>query len=104
MTTLREKTIDVSNMTENDKIIRNISGDTLSFQVDDNMTITLKGRHIGMKSDNYYNLGVINLTTLTKEEQISAAGLYSTIIEGVDEVKLEITGTSGKIHWKELGD
>lgn len=101
--TLRDKTIDVSKMTNADKVIKGVRGSTLSLQVDGNVNLTLKGSHENFESSQYYTIGVINMTTMAKATSITGAGLYLAIIEGLDEIVLDISGT-GIVHWKELGD
>lgn len=100
---LRDKTINTSNITDSDKIIKGVRGSTLSIQVDGNVNLTLKGSHENFISSQYYTIGVVNMTTMQKMTSITGAGLYLVIIEGLDEIILEISGT-GIIHWKELGD
>lgn len=101
--TLRDKTIDISKMTNVDKVIKGVRGSILSLQVDGNVNLTLKGSHENFVSDKYYPISVINMTTMEKATSITEKGLYLAIIEGLDEIVLDISGT-GTIHWKELGD
>lgn len=98
---LREQTIDTDKMTENDKSIKNVFGDVLTIQVDGSAELTITGKNTEL--DDYYDIGLVNMTTLSKESSISSPGYYMAIITGLDDIKLDITG-SGKIHWKEIGD
>lgn len=100
--TLRDKLIDTSKITDSDKLITNITGDTLSVQVDGTATVLFKGSHANFPSDEFYPIALINMTTLEKVTTTSGPGLYVGIIEGMDEITLDISG-NGKIHWKEIG-
>lgn len=98
---LRQNTIELNNIKEEDKIIKNIKGSTLSIQVDGSGTLSLKGRHY--ESDQTYDLGLINMTTLSKTTAVSSPGIYLAILEGIDEITLDLGG-SGNVSWKEIGD
>ena len=104
MVILRDKTIDVASMTDNDKIIKNITGSTLSFQVDSDVTMSVNGSHSNFESDEDYSLAIVNMSTLDKTTSTSGPGIYMVIVTGIDEVTLSISGSTGVIHWKELGD
>lgn len=104
MVILRDKTIDVASMTDNDKIIKNITGSTLSFQVDGDAIISVNGSHSNFDSDDEYALAIVNMTTLDKTTSTSGPGIFLVIVTGIDEVSLSISGSTGLIHWKELGD
>lgn len=103
MAILRDKFIDTTDIKESDKVIRNITGSTMSIQVDGGATISLRGSHANFESDEEYALALVNMTTLATSATASAPGIYLAIIEGIDEITLDLGG-SGKIHWKELGD
>ena len=103
MEILRDKIIDTSKMTSKDKIIKNITGNTMSIQIDGDAKLSMKGSHANFESNNSYAIALINMTTLDKVTETTAPGLYLAIVEGIDEMELEISG-SGVIHWKELGD
>lgn len=103
MAILRDKTIKVSEAKPNDKTIRNITGSMMSIQIDGNATLSMKGAHANFESDEFYDIAMINMTSLEKTTQISEPGLYMVIVEGIDEMRLEFGG-DGVIHWKELGD
>ena len=103
MEILRDKIIDTSKMTSKDKIIKNITGNTISIQIDGDAKLSMKGSHANFESNNSYAIALINMTTLDKVTETTAPGLYLAIVEGIDEMELEISG-SGVIHWKELGD
>ena len=100
---LRDKIIDTSKMTSKDNIIKNITGNTMSIQIDGDAKLSMKGSHANFESNNSYAIALINMTTLDKVTETTAPGLYLAIVEGIDEMELEISG-SGVIHWKELGD
>ena len=103
MEILRDKIIDTSKMTSKDKIIKNITGNTMSIQIDGDAKLSMKGSHANFESNESYAIALINMTTLDKVTETSAPGLYLAVVEGIDEMELEISG-SGVIHWKELGD
>ena len=103
MEILRDKIIDTSKMTSKDKIIKNITGNTISIQIDGEVKLSMKGSHANFESNESYAIALINMTTLDKVTETSAPGLYLAVVEGIDEMELEISG-SGVIHWKELGD
>ena len=103
MEILRDKIIDTSKMTSKDKIIKNITGNTISIQIDGDAKLSMKGSHANFESNESYAIALINMTTLDKVTETSAPGLYLAVVEGIDEMELEISG-SGVIHWKELGD
>ena len=104
MGVIRDKTIDVSNIKPEDKFIRRITGHTLSIQIDGDATLSIRGSHANFDSENFYAIAMVNMTTLEKVSSANTAGLYLTIVEGIDEIELEISGSNGVIHWKELGD
>lgn len=103
MAILRDRFIDTTNVKEEDKIIKNITGSTMSIQIDGGATISLRGSHSNFESDEDYALALVNMTTLATSATATSPGIYLSIIEGIDEIQLEIGG-NGKIHWKELGD
>ena len=103
MEILRDKIIDTSKMTLKDKIIKNITGNTMNIQIDGDAKLSMKGSHANFESNNSYAIALINMTTLDKVTETTTPGLYLAIVEGIDEMELEISG-SGVIHWKELGD
>ena len=103
MEILRDKIIDTSKMTSKDKIIKNITGNTISIQIDGEVKLSMKGSHANFESNESYAIALINMTTLDKVTETKAPGLYLAVVEGIDEMELEISG-SGVIHWKELGD
>lgn len=103
MAILRDKIIKVSEAKPEDKMIKNITGSMMSIQIDGNATLSMKGAHANFESDEFYDIAMINMTTLEKTTQASEPGLYMVIVEGIDEMKLEFSG-DGVIHWKELGD
>lgn len=80
MAILRDKTIDVASIKEEDKIIKNINGSSLSIQVDGSVAVDLKGQHTNFNSDTYYSIGLVNLSTLEKVSTIEGLGLYMAII------------------------
>lgn len=100
---LRDKTINTSSMVESDKFIKNILGSSMSIQIDGGAKLSMKGAHANFESENFYTIAMINMSTLEKVAEASAPGLYLVVVEGIDEIQLEISGT-GIIHWKELGD
>ena len=63
MITLRQKTIDLASVTEADKKIKTIGGNSLSIQVDGNVELELKGKHSDFNSNASYKLGILNLST-----------------------------------------
>ena len=103
MATLRDRTIKASNVTEKDKYIKNIQGTSLNIQVDGSCKLSISGGHSNTIEGPNYALTGINMSTLEKVSNISSPGLYLFIIEGLDEIELNLSGT-GTIHWKEMGD
>ena len=103
MEILRDKIIDTSKMTSKDKIIKNITGNTISIQIDGDAKLSMKGSHANFESNESYAIALINMTTLDKVIETTAPGLYLVIVEGIDEIQLDFSG-NGIIHWKELGD
>ena len=103
MEILRDKIIDTSKMTSKDKIIKNITGNTMSIQIDGDAKLSMKGSHANFESNESYAISLIKMTTRDKVTETTAPGLYLAVVEGIDEIELEISG-SGVIHWKELGD
>ena len=103
MEILRDKTINAGTVKPQDKIIKNITGNTISIQIDGDAKLSLKGSHANFESNNSYAIALINMTTLDKVTETTTPGLYLANVEGIDEMELEISG-SGVIHWKELGD
>ena len=103
MEILRDKTINAGTVKQQDKIIKNITGNTMSIQIDGDAKLSMKGSHANFESNNSYAIALINMTTLDKVTETTTPGLYLDIIEEKDEKELEING-SGVIHWKELGD
>ena len=103
MVILRDNTIDTANISEDDKKIKNITGSTLSFQIDGSATLSVNGSHANFDSDQEYALAVVNMTSLDKTTSASGPGIFMVVVTGIDEVSLNISG-SGVIHWKELGD
>lgn len=104
MSTIRSNTIILEKLKEEDKIIDSIRGDSLSIQVDGEMTVAIKGQHTDFDTQNSYNIGLVDLSTLEKVPTIKKAGVYLALIEGLDRITLDIVGTTGKIHWKEIGE
>ena len=51
MVILRDNTIDMANISEDDKKIKNITGSTLSFQIDGSATLSVNGSHANFDSD-----------------------------------------------------
>lgn len=103
MITLRDKTIDLTSIKEEDKKIKNITGSTFSFQIDGSATLSVNGSHSNFDSNQEYALSIINMSTLDKTTSVTGPGLFMVIVTGIDEISLSISG-SGIIHWKELGD
>ena len=103
MTTLRDVTIDLNNLKEEDKYLRRISGDMLSIQLDSPISLAIKGSHKNFDEGNMYPLAIINMTTFEKSTTVNEPGVYNVMISGIDEIELEMTG-SGKLHIKELGE
>ena len=103
MEILRDKIIDTSKMASKDKIIKNITGNTISIQIDGEVKLSMKGSHANFESNESYAIALINMTTLDKVIETTAPGLYLVIVEGIDEIQLDFSG-NGIIHWKELGD
>lgn len=93
--------IDLSNYTEEDLIVKKLQYGLVAIQVEGSATVSIKGKTSAL--DDYVNLCVINLGTLTKSNNIAGAGAYLCGVNGLDELKFEVSGT-GKISWKELGD
>ena len=104
MIILRDKTIDLASITDDENIIRNITGSTLSFQIDGDATLSVNGSHSNFESENDYALAIVNMTTLDKSPSVTGPGIFMVIVTGIDEVTLSISGSTGVIHWKELGD
>lgn len=101
MAILRDKTIDASNVTDSDKYIKGIQGSSLSIQVDGSVKLSVSGGHSNTVDGPNYSLMGVNMSTLAKVSNITSAGIYLFIIEGLDEVELNLSGT-GTIHWKEM--
>ena len=87
MAILRDKIIKVSEVKPEDKMIKNITGSMMSIQIDGNATLSMKGAHTNFESDEFYDIAMINMTTLGKTTQASEPGLYMVIVEGIDEIK-----------------
>lgn len=104
MIVLREKIIDLSAVTEADQLIKNVSGSTLSLQLDGVGEITVMGSVQGGKDAIKYPLAIINMSTLNMNTTVSERGIYTVSIDGIEEVTLDIIGESGQLHWKELGE
>lgn len=100
---LRDKTINTSKVSASDKVIKNILGSSISVQIDGGAKLAMKGSHANFESDNFYTIAMINMSTLNKVAEAAEPGLYLAVVEGIDEIQLEISG-EGIIHWKELGD
>ena len=98
---LEERFIDLTKVSPEELLFKKVQGGSLSIQVDGEASITLMGKHSELET--FYNVGVINLTTLGKQSSITGAGIYFCAVTGMDLVKLEATGT-GKVHIKVLGD
>ena len=75
----------------------------MSFEFDGFDILYMIFSHANFESNNSYAIALINMTTLDKVTETTTPGLYLAIVEGIDEMELEISG-SGVIHWKELGD
>ena len=103
MEILRDKTINAGTVKPQDKIIKNITGNTISIQIDGEVKLSMKGSHANFESNESYAIALINMTTLDKVIETTAPGLYLVIVEGIDEIQLDFSG-NGIIHWKELGD
>lgn len=103
MEILRDKTINTGNAKPQDKIIKNITGNTISIQIDGDAKLSMKGSHANFESNESYAIALINMTTLDKVIETTTPGLYLVIVEGIDEIQLDFSG-NGIIHWKELGD
>lgn len=101
--TIRDNTIHLTNVKDSDKVIRNVKGSTLSLHIDGEVSLTLRGSHENFDSIQAYPIAIVNMSTLEKNTIVSEAGLYLAIIDGLDEIVLDMSGT-GIIHWKELGD
>lgn len=93
--------IDLNNYEEKDLIIKNIQHGILALQVEGTASVSISGKQSAL--DNYVDLCVINLSDFTKTDSISNEGAYICAINGLDEIKFEVSG-SGKINWKELGE
>ncbi len=103
MEILRDKTINTGDAKPQDKIIKNITGNTMSIQIDGDAKLSMKGSHANFESEQSYAIAMINMTTLDKVTETTTPGLYLVIVEGIDEIQLDFSG-NGIIHWKELGD
>lgn len=103
MEILRDKTINTGDAKPQDKIIKNITGNTMSIQIDGDAKLSMKGSHANFESEQSYAIAIINMTTLDKVTETTTPGLYLVIVEGIDEIQLDFSG-NGIIHWKELGD
>lgn len=103
MLTLREKTIDLSNLKDEDKILNRLSGNILSIQTDSAATIGIKGSHRNFDGEEMHPLTFIDMGTLSKISSITSPGIYMVLITGLDEVEFTYSGT-GLVHIKELGE
>lgn len=97
---LQERMIDLANYNEED-LLASAQGDTLSIQVVGDANVNIFGKHSEL--EDYLPVGIINICTIEKLTGINGAGLYICPITGLDQIKLEVSG-SGKIHWRMLGE
>lgn len=104
MIVLREKIIDLSAVTETDKLIRKVSGSTLNLQLDGVGEITVMGSVQGGKDAIKYPLAIVNMSTMSINTTVSEKGIYMVSIDGIEEITLDIVGESGQLHWKEMGE
>ena len=75
----------------------NITADTMAVEVRGTGTFTLKmqGRTDINNGGAWEDIAVIKLSDLTKKETITAPGIYELGIEGLQEVRANITSLSG---------
>lgn len=100
---LRDKTIDTTKAKPSDKLIKNITGSTMSIQIDGDIQLSMKGSHANFDTNKSYDIALINMSSLDKMTVTTGSGLYLVVVEGIDRVELSFSG-NGIIHWKELGD
>lgn len=72
MEILRDKTINAGTVKPQDKIIKNITGNTMSIQIDGDAKLSMKGSHANFESNNSYAIALINMTTLDKVTETTA--------------------------------
>ena len=101
MITVQEKTIDLTNINPGDLFIKKADGGTLYIQVEGEASVSVSGKCSELST--YVAIPAMNMTTLIKETSITAEGFYMFVIGGLDQIKMEATGT-GKMHWKVIGD
>lgn len=98
---IQSGTIDLANYKEADLYIKRMEFSTLALQLDEGASVTVKGKHAAL--DTWVDLCAISLGTLSKVDSMSGPGAFVVGVNGLDEVKFEVSG-SGKIHWKEIGE
>lgn len=101
MLTVQEKTVDLTNYSSEDLFIKKADGGTLYIQVEGDASVSISGKTSELST--YVALPAMNMTTYVKGEQIAGPGFYMCVIGGLDQIKMEATGT-GKMHWKVMGD
>lgn len=63
---LRDKTIDTTKAKPSDKLIKNITGSTMSIQIDGDIQLSMKGSHANFDTDKSYDIALINMSSLDK--------------------------------------
>lgn len=95
----QSRTIDLSNYSADDLILKGIQGSIISISTEGSPSVIVKGKNSEIESE--FTLAIINLSTLTKTDSISGAGIFAVPCPGVETIKLQVSG-SGKIKIKEL--
>lgn len=96
-----KRLIDLDDYKVEDLTIKNLEGGMLSIEATGTPTVSIAGKHTDLNEG--FNLGLINMTSLSKVDSITEAGLYLCPISGLDEVTLTVSG-SGKLNIKDMGD
>ena len=101
MTIVREGTFNLSKGQTVE--ITNITGSLINVQLGTGVEMTVKG--LLSTSDGNEETGLALLSgSFEVSEKASKPGIYSISVAGLEKLKLEMVGSSGKISWKELGE
>ena len=78
-------------------VIQNTNCDTMSLSISgsfSSITLKIQGTNT-FDSTNYFDVAAIKMSDLSVCQQITATGLYTVSIEGMANIKVEITAISG---------
>ena len=76
----------------------NVQADLLAVEVSGtatSMTIKMQGRSNNENNNEWFDLACVDATTFDVKQSISSTGIYNVAIDGIKEVRANITAVSG---------